>query len=100
MLGSYPSTRIFLLFSHDVFTRQVGLPYLPSKPSARDNSPTRVNFSPSCVTSISCQFERHFPISEMKRYFLSAMIIFSFFVNLMCFPRLLQILERYKEYHA
>ena len=25
-LKSHPSTRIFLLFSHDVFTRQVGLP--------------------------------------------------------------------------
>ena len=40
----YRSTRILLLFSHDVFTRQGnitlarGLPYLPCKRSARDNS--------------------------------------------------------------
>ena len=29
-----------------------GLPYLPYKRSARDNSPTPVNFPPSCVTGI------------------------------------------------
>ena len=28
-----------------------GLPYLPCKHSARDNSPTQVNFPPSCATS-------------------------------------------------
>ena len=32
-------------------TRVLGLRYLPCKCSARDNSPTRVNFTPSCVTS-------------------------------------------------
>ena len=52
--------------------------YLPCKRSARDNSPTRVNFPPSCVTSNRAnlsgiiQFHKH---PKIKSYFLCTIII-------------------------
>ena len=66
-----------------------GLPYLPCERSARDNSPTRVNFPPSCVTSNRANLNGIIQflsliinIGKIKNYFLCTMIIFSpFFVN-------------------
>ena len=60
-----PGTRVTLAFAYFFFfhttrlqgnlsarvTLARGFPYLPCKHSARDNSPTRINFPPSCVTN-------------------------------------------------
>ena len=63
-----------------------GLHYLPCKRSAGDNSPNRVNFPPSCVTSNCANLNGIIQflsliinIWKIKRFFLSTMTIFSLF---------------------
>ena len=70
-------------------TLVLGLPYVLScKRSARDYSPTRDSFPPSCATPNIFLINLLIHLDNI-RYFLYMMIVFSrfFFANLTCFPQ-------------